>query len=370
MSAYLEIWDTFTKFIDECKTYDSSFFGKLLEKAAPDKNLALKLIDSKYFLGDNKDDKESCRNFFRRVLTSVDEYDDDYYTNFLCKLIEIDSKFVIEHINIKFLMYNIDRFEKDELKKLIKTRFSTWISNQEFLKREDDIKEALKNLASDKKRGTKIIFELIKLGPFGPFLGDKFLIDNWDNQNIKYEISRRIENADNYLFNFLDVIKQRTDLDEAGKKQASLNLLSFDKSGYKLVYDIRNLDFVIDNIDRKEIQAQLKTYLRGTNGHTRYKKDILPKIQIKTEEDGWDEKRKEDAILILISCSYCAAVNFIDIKFLMSHGEGKAAIKDQIFNSKFYHSEDNIFNRVLKYLKRKTEKDGWSDKQKKKLFLI
>ncbi len=119
------------------------------------------------------------------------------------------------------------------------------------------------------------------------------------------------------------------------------------------------------NIDCKEIQAQLKEYLQSYNRHTEYKKDILSKIQTKTEKNGWDEKRREHAILILISCNYCAAVNFIDIKFLMSHDEGRAAIKDQVFCNKYYKSEDDCFNCILKYLKRKTEKDGWSDKQKK-----
>ncbi len=362
MSTYLKIWDVFTKFIDKCKTYDSNFFGKLLEKTDPDENLALKLIDSKYFLGENASDKESCLNFFGRVLKSVDKYDDDYYKNFVCKLIEIDSKFVTENINKKFLAANCERVE---LKKLINPK------EENYALTEGGAAEMFKYLDPEQERDKKIILEQINLDAiFCRWVSDEFLIENWNNENIQREITRRITKpvsikGENGLFNFLDVIEKRTDLDTEGKKQASLKLLSFDKSGYKLIDDKRNLDFVIDNIDCKEIQAQLKKYLQGYGGDTDYKRDILPKIQTKTEKDGWDEKRREHAILILISCDYCAAANFIDIKFLMSHDEGRAAIKDQVFRSEYYESEGNIFNRVLKYLKRKTEKDGWSDKQKK-----
>ena len=358
----LAIWDALTKFIDECKTYDSSFFYKLLEKTNPDKDLALKLINSKYFLDENEKDKQSCLNFFGRVLQSVDEYDGDYYKNFVCKLIEIDSKFVTEHINKKFLAGNCERVE---LKKLINLKDK----NDELTV--NAAKEMFKYLNPENKRDKRIMLELINLdGVFCRWVSDKFLIENWDNENIKNEISRRISNytdtdGNGKLFDFLDVIEKRTDLDAKGKKQASLKLLSFDKSGYKLIDDKRNLDFVINNIECEEIQAQLKAYLKGKRSHTEYKADILSKIQTKTEKDGWDEKRRENAILILISCDYCAAVNFIDIKFLMSHNEGRVAIKDQVFNSEFYASEDDIFNRVLKYLKRKTEKDGWNNKQKK-----
>ena len=362
MLACSEIWDAFTKFIDECKTYDSSFFGKLLKKTDPNKNLALKLINSEYFSDKNKDDKQSCQDFFGRVLKFVDEYDDNYYKNFVCKLIDINSKFVIEHINKKFLAANC---EKPELKKLINPQ------EKNYALTKNGAIEMFKYLDPKNERDKKIILEHINLNAvFCKYVSDEFLIENWDNKNIQYEITRRIIESisiegEHGLFNFLDVIKKRTDLDAEAKKQASLKLLSFDTSGYKLIDDKRNLDFVIDNIGCEEIKAQLKKYLQDNNDYTNYKKYILLKIQRKTEKDGWDEKRRENAILILISCDYSAAVKCIDIKFLMSHDKGKAAIKDQVFCNECYKSEYDCFNRVLKYLKRKTEKDGWNDKQKK-----
>ena len=209
--ANLEMWDVCTKFIDECKNYDSSFFNKLLKATESDKDLALKLIDSKYFSGENAKDKRSCLNFFGRVLKSVDEYDDDYYKNFVCKLIDLDDKFVTEHINKKFLAGNCERVE---LKKLINPK------EKNYALTKNGAIEVFKYLDPKNKRDKKIILEQINLDKiFCKYISDEFLIENWDNENIKYEITRRIKYVDDYLCNFLKVIEKRADLDAEGKKQ-------------------------------------------------------------------------------------------------------------------------------------------------------